>query len=206
MLTCTSRLSVMHWWNIFVFFRSHNSASANQKAGKNAASRNVPSQWSSMPSDKQYRRVPLTSTSSEYKEIETLFKKTVNKSVVIKGIERVQNPFMWEKYQRYFILTNNYTMPGLILRNNTILNWLSTFLLYQHRKWREYPRNRKCVSYTDCGICPRKTPWLTKQYQIVAENHHRKCLVTCLHLFKTGTACFRSLKKGEFSKYEGTAV
>ena len=59
-----------------------------------------------MPSDKQYKRVPLTTTSSEYKEVETLFKKTVNKSVVIKGIERVQNPFMWEKYQRYFILTN----------------------------------------------------------------------------------------------------
>ena len=52
--------------------------------------------------------------------METLFKKTVNKSVVIKGIERVQNPFMWEKYQRYFILTNNDAMPGLILYNNTI--------------------------------------------------------------------------------------
>ena len=38
--------------------------------------------------------------------METFFKKTVNKSVVIKGIERVQNPFMWEKYQRYFFLTN----------------------------------------------------------------------------------------------------
>lgn len=37
--------------------------------------------------------------------METLFKKTVNKNVVIKGIERVQNPFMWEKYQRYFSLT-----------------------------------------------------------------------------------------------------
>ena len=59
-----------------------------------------------MPSDTQYRRVPLTSTSSEYIEMETFFKKTVNKSVVIKGIERVQNPFMWEKYQRYFFLTN----------------------------------------------------------------------------------------------------
>ena len=113
MLTCTSRLSVTNIEkDIFVCFRSGTSASANQKAGKNAASTNIPSQWSSMPSDKQYRRVPLTSTSSEYKEMETLFKKTVNKSVVIKGIERVQNPFMWEKYQRYFILTNDNTMSS----------------------------------------------------------------------------------------------
>ena len=66
-----------------------------------------------MPSDKQYRRVPLISTSPEYKETETLFKKTVKKSAVIKGIERVQNPFMWEKYQRYFIITNNKITPCL---------------------------------------------------------------------------------------------
>ena len=59
-----------------------------------------------MPSDRQYKRVPLTSTSPEYKEVERLFKKTINNSVVIQGIERVQNQFMWEKYQRYFILTN----------------------------------------------------------------------------------------------------
>ena len=71
-----------------------------------------------MPSDKQYTRVPLRSTSSEYKEIETFFKKTVNKNVVIKSIERVQNPFMWEKYQRYFIVTNSNTLSGLIFCGN----------------------------------------------------------------------------------------
>ena len=72
-----------------------------------------------MPSDKQYRRVPLRSTSPEYKEMERLFKKTVNKNVVIKSIERVQNKFMWEKYQRYFIVTNSDTLSGLIFCGNT---------------------------------------------------------------------------------------
>ena len=58
-----------------------------------------------MPSEKEYQRVPLQVTSSEYKEVETLFKKTMEETTVIKSIERVQNPFMWEKYQRYFTLT-----------------------------------------------------------------------------------------------------
>jgi len=49
------------------------SQSANQKAGKNTTSANVPSHWSSMPSVKQYTRVLLTSTSSEYKEMEMFF-------------------------------------------------------------------------------------------------------------------------------------
>ncbi|KAJ7337282.1 Poly (ADP-ribose) polymerase [Desmophyllum pertusum] len=35
----------------------------------------VPSHWSSMPSDKQHKRVTLTAMSSEYKEVETLFKR-----------------------------------------------------------------------------------------------------------------------------------
>ena len=65
--------------------------------------------------------------------METLFKKSVKKNVVIKGIERVQNPFMWEKYQRYLILTNNInnTMPGLIFCNNSIIiKRSSSSLLY----------------------------------------------------------------------------
>ena len=119
-----------------------------------------------MPSDKQYKRVPLTSTSSEYKEMETLFKKTVNKNVVIKGIERVQNQFMWEKYQRYLNLTN--TVSRLILCNNTILNRSSTSLFYQHQKWRDILETKKCVSHADFGIFPTgKFHDLAKQCQIV---------------------------------------
>lgn len=79
--------------------------SAKQKAGKNATSAKVPSHWSSMPPKTQYKRVLLTTNSSEFKEVETLFMKTIKKTVVIKSIERVQNPYMWDKYQRYFTVT-----------------------------------------------------------------------------------------------------
>ena len=55
-----------------------------------------------MPPNEQYRRVPLSTVTSEYQEVEKLFQNTIKKSVVIWSIERVQNPFMWDKYQRYF--------------------------------------------------------------------------------------------------------
>ena len=54
-----------------------------------------------MPTQTQYKRVPLMATSFEFKEVETLFKKTIRKTVAINSIERVQNQFMWDKYQRY---------------------------------------------------------------------------------------------------------
>ena len=53
-----------------------------------------------MPSTMQYKRVQLSGHSDEFKEVEKLFKNSIKRSVVITGIERVQNPFMWEKYQR----------------------------------------------------------------------------------------------------------
>ena len=55
-----------------------------------------------MPPKGQYQRVPLSRFSGEFKEVEKLFKKSIERSVLIVGIERVQNPFMWEKYQRYY--------------------------------------------------------------------------------------------------------
>ena len=55
-----------------------------------------------MLSKRQYQRVSLLRLSEEFKEVEKLFKKSIKRSVVIVGIERVQNPFMWEKYQRYY--------------------------------------------------------------------------------------------------------
>ncbi|KAJ7337280.1 poly ADP-ribose polymerase [Desmophyllum pertusum] len=80
--------------------RSREVLSSQGKPGKGATSDKVPSHWSSMPSDEQYKRVALTAMSSEYKEVEMLFKRTMKKNVTINSIERVQNPFMWEKYQR----------------------------------------------------------------------------------------------------------
>ena len=53
-----------------------------------------------MPSTMLYQRVPLSRRSDEFKEVKKLFKKSIERSVRIIGIERVQNPFMWEKYQR----------------------------------------------------------------------------------------------------------
>lgn len=90
--------------------------SAKQKAGKNATSAKVPSYWSPMPVNMQYKRVPLSAISSEYEDVEKLFKKTMERTVVISSIERVQNPFMWEKYQRYSTLTT-------LLKQNSNVHW-----------------------------------------------------------------------------------
>ena len=54
-----------------------------------------------MPPDGQYIRVMLTTSSKEYKEVEQLFRKSMNDHISIERIERVQNPFMWEKYCRW---------------------------------------------------------------------------------------------------------
>ena len=61
---------------------------------------NVPSHWSSMPPSEQYTRVTLVPSSGEFKDVEKLFRKSMNDYVVIERIDRVQNPFMWEKYCR----------------------------------------------------------------------------------------------------------
>ena len=86
---------------VTIFFcRSQNAVRVQQ--GRNARATNMPSHWSSMPPTRKYQRVPLSRRSDEFKEVEKLFKKSIKRNVVIVGIERVQNPFMWEKYQRYY--------------------------------------------------------------------------------------------------------
>lgn len=60
----------------------------------------LPSNWSSMLSNAHCERVSLSCSSEEFKDVEKLFKGTMKHSVKILKIERVQNPFMWEKYQR----------------------------------------------------------------------------------------------------------
>ncbi|XP_074636892.1 protein mono-ADP-ribosyltransferase PARP12-like isoform X1 [Acropora palmata] len=71
--------------------------SAQQTKAKDS---HLPSKWSSMPSETQYKRVSLSCLSPEFKDVEKLFKESMKRSVKILKIERVQNPFMWEKYQR----------------------------------------------------------------------------------------------------------
>ena len=89
---------------LFLFCcRSHNFLLAKEKQGKRTKSANLPSHWSPMSSKTQYKRVLLASVSDEFKGVEKLFRNSMKRSVQIIGIERVQNPFMWEKYQRYLI-------------------------------------------------------------------------------------------------------
>ena len=54
-----------------------------------------------MAPGKEFERYKLPPNNTEYLKIEELFRKTVPESkAVIVAIERVQNPFMWEKYMR----------------------------------------------------------------------------------------------------------
>lgn len=60
----------------------------------------VPSHWSPMPPNSRYERVAIDAGSSEFQGVEQLFRRTMNDYAVIVRIERVQNPFMMEKYCR----------------------------------------------------------------------------------------------------------
>ena len=84
----------------FLFDRSKTMLPAKQQRQKKTRTLQLPSHWSSMSSETQYKRVPLSSLSDEFKDVEKLFRKSIKKSVEILRIERVQNSFMWEKYQR----------------------------------------------------------------------------------------------------------
>ena len=67
--------------------------------------RGVPPQWTDVPEDQEYNRVPLPDISDQYKLAESLFRESVseNKAVIV-AIERVQNTFLWDKYSRYYML------------------------------------------------------------------------------------------------------
>ena len=67
---------------------------------RNTRGTNKPRHWSRMRSTRPYQRVKLSSNTDEFKEIEELFKNSFKWSVEILSIERVQNPYEWEKYQR----------------------------------------------------------------------------------------------------------
>ncbi|XP_068694762.1 zinc finger CCCH-type antiviral protein 1-like [Montipora foliosa] len=86
--------------DIQVMKRSKTMLDAKQQRQKKMKTFQLPAHWSSMPSETQHKRVPLSSLSEEFKDVEKLFRKSITKSVEILRIERVQNSFMWEKYQR----------------------------------------------------------------------------------------------------------
>ena len=55
---------------------------------------------SSVQPDVPYQRVPLDAASVEFQDVENLFKRSMNDLAVIRNIDRVQNPLMWEEYCR----------------------------------------------------------------------------------------------------------
>lgn len=59
----------------------------------------VPKHWSPMLPSEKYTRVTLELYSKEFTEVEELFLASMHDAVIEK-IDRLQNPFMWEKYQR----------------------------------------------------------------------------------------------------------
>ncbi|XP_068723507.1 uncharacterized protein [Montipora capricornis] len=59
-----------------------------------------PLQWTIVPENVEYIRVPLSTGSDEFKLAESYFRRSMSNKATILGIERVQNPFMWEKYAR----------------------------------------------------------------------------------------------------------
>ena len=80
---------------IIFLIRSQNEVLVSNQQGKYSRDG-----WDPMPSTMQYKRFPLSGRSGEFKQVEKLFRESIEGRVVIIGIERVQNPFMWEKYQR----------------------------------------------------------------------------------------------------------
>jgi len=84
---------------------------------RNATRLYIPGHWSQMPYMTRYQRVWLSPYSDEFELVEELFRNSIDQSVTIIRIERVQNPFMWEKYQRCVsVFTIGYTIsiaPGM---------------------------------------------------------------------------------------------
>ena len=53
-----------------------------------------------MEPKEKFRRFKLEANSNEFEGVERLFRETMKEDKVIVSIERVQNPFLWEKYCR----------------------------------------------------------------------------------------------------------
>jgi len=66
-----------------------------------AEKKNFTTHWSSMPPKLDYYRANVDRSSVEFKDLEKLFRMTMNNhDVWIENIDRVQNLFMMEKYCR----------------------------------------------------------------------------------------------------------
>ena len=95
-----TEINVMMHLDVPFFTRSQKAFPVHNQQEGNTRGTHKPSNWSQMPPTTPYRRVRLSPITDEFKEIEKLFKNSFIWSVKILAIERVQNPYEWEKYQR----------------------------------------------------------------------------------------------------------
>ncbi|XP_070560253.1 protein mono-ADP-ribosyltransferase PARP11-like [Ptychodera flava] len=72
-----------------------------------------PSSWEPMPPGKEFIRCLLNTSSAEFKFVESVFRKSMQQhKAKINSIQRVQNPHIWDKYQRqkkYMVQKNGDT-------------------------------------------------------------------------------------------------
>ena len=62
--------------------------------------------WKTIPEGQSFIRVPISSGSHEYKDVERLFYQTITRDrFVVTKIVRVQNKELWNSYQRYSCTT-----------------------------------------------------------------------------------------------------
>lgn len=85
-----------------------------------------PETWLPMPMSQDFLRVPVSHEDRSYRTVYSLFHKTVSETKfrIIK-IQRVQNPFLWEKYKRWGVVE-------LSRRSFCVLRWESWMLACLH--------------------------------------------------------------------------
>ena len=93
---------IPHHWSLEASDTSYTRVKVESYSGVPCISKDdrIPHHWSSEASDTSYTRVKAESDSSEFKEVETLFRKTMKEDKMIDSFERVENLFLWETYSR----------------------------------------------------------------------------------------------------------
>ncbi|XP_078085120.1 protein mono-ADP-ribosyltransferase PARP12-like [Mustelus asterias] len=76
-----------------------NQGKPGQEQSGTTPGKNIPEHWDkSVATDMDYKLIRLSDSSEEYKQVQSLFQRTMRNNTVRK-IERVQNPALWEVYQ-----------------------------------------------------------------------------------------------------------
>ncbi|XP_038643772.1 protein mono-ADP-ribosyltransferase PARP12-like [Scyliorhinus canicula] len=76
-----------------------NQGKPGQEQSKTSKGKCIPEHWNKpVPTDTDYKLIRLLETSEEYKQVQSLFQRTMRNSVIRK-IERIQNLALWEVFQ-----------------------------------------------------------------------------------------------------------